>query len=676
MSDTEEETTPPPEQDPPKQEPASKTDQEKLNYAVNNFNAPVYAADATFGVSDATAARRRRATGKLDDADITEALRGYVTPDHYDDAVDALFTDYVVVLEGRLGNGKRTGAISLLRQVTDGPLYLLSPVITLEELAERGYKHGYGYAVVDRKAEEETADTDFTWRTVRDRVRSHGAYLVVTTTATAKKNSAEAVRHIPWEQPELHDVLRSHLVGVTDVEQIIDSLGGAFPDNCRLVDIVAVARRLASGDDLKTALSHFDASSKEHVLAWFEQGRTRREVLEVTALAFISGSSERTFESLLTRLEEKLASSMPVEASTDDSEKQEVLLPQRRRTLFADGGLIGIERVTSAGTTRRELVFKVTSYRRHVLGELWERMETAFWDAVREWLEEIVQETPVLRIAIGLAELAEVTFDEVSSLLESWSDGARGWLGQTAATHVLWLMSYDPLLAPVALQTATRWITRGRLAQRWTAAVTFSGELGVPYPYEAANRLWQLITESETAGDTFLALAELFATLANETQDAGIVLGMLDTKLSRFGRPGANARMRAVTMSCVLAVLSVRDTRSGRSVVFGFLCGSPAKTGVVARLWSAVLCNRPSRLRAITALRDGLNDLQKLSSEPAEAARRLGEAFAEALPPSEHEPLRDDVTRVQSRSTKDAAPLVQDLLAALTRIQQKTRETT
>ncbi|PZS28725.1 MAG: hypothetical protein DLM61_14270 [Pseudonocardiales bacterium] len=675
MSDTDEQTTPAQETHPPGQQ-ASKTDQEKLNHTIINFNGSVRAEGSTFGVSNENAAGRRRATGKLDHTDITEALRVYVTPHRYDDAVAALAADHVVVLEGRLGNGKRTGAIALLRELTDRPLYVLSPVISLKQLAERDYKRGCGYVVVDRKTEELTDETDFTWRTVRDRVRDDGAYLVVTTTATAKKNATEAVQHVPWEQPDLNNVLRAYLVGVADVEQLIDAVSGDLPDGCRLADIVELAARIASGEDPKAALCHFDASSEEYVREWFDKGRTRREVLEVTALAFAVGSNVRTFEPLLTRLEGKLATSMPVETSLDDSPKLEETLPYRRRALVADDGLIGIDRVVSDGATQRELVFKVSSYHRYVLIELWERMEVAFWDALHEWLDEIVQDEHGLQLADGLAKLAEIAVDEVSHVLESWSDGARGWLAQTAATYVLWLMSYNEALAPVALDTAIRWISRGSPAQRWTAAITFSGELGVRYPHEAANRLWHLITQSHTAsGDVFLALSELFATLSGGTQDAEIVLTMLDGKLTRFDRPGANMQLRAATISSVLAVLSAR-THTGRSAAFAFMCEFPDKTDILARLWAAVLRHRPSRLRAITALRNGLNDLQTLSSEPVEKARLLGEALANALPPGEHESLHGDFANVQAHHRKDAVPLVEDLLAALARIHQGTRETT
>jgi hypothetical protein len=464
---------------------------------------------------------------------------------------------------------------------------------------------------------------------------------------------------------------------VANVEQLIDAVSGDLPDSCRLADIVEVARRIASDEDPRTALSYFDASSKEYVRDWFDNGgkrRTRREVLEVTALAFLAGSTVRSFEPLLTRLEGKLAFCMPVGTSPQDSPELEETLPYRRQALVVDGGLI--DRVVSDGVTQDELVFKVASYHRHVLMELCTRVDFAFWDALREWLDELVQDKHGVRIAFGLATLAETAFDEVSRVLEPWSDGVRGWLAQSAASYVLWLMSYNDALAPMALETATRWITRGSPAQRWTAAVIFSGELGVRYPHDAANRLWQLVTQSHTAsGDVFLALGELFATLSSETQDAEIVVTMLHGKLTRFDVPDANIHLRTVTISSVLAVLSAH-TRAGRSAVFAFMCEFPNKIDILARFWVAALRHRPSRLRAIVALRDGLNDLQTLSAEPVEKARLLGEALANALLPGERESLRTDFVNVQVRHRKVASPLVEDLLTALVRIHQGTRKAT
>jgi hypothetical protein len=297
-------------------------------------------------------------------------------------------------------------------------------------------------------------------------------------------------------------------------------------------------------------------------------------------------------------------------------------------------------------------------------------MDAAFWDAVHDWLPEVVRDHS-LEVAHGLTDLAKSAFDEVDGVLWPWADGKRGWPGQIAATYVLWLMSYDDTLAPEALQRATRW-ANGSPARRWTAAVAFSGVLGAHYPHEATTRLWQMIRQSdEVAGDAYLALAELFLTLTEETSDGGLVLTLLDNKLGQLKKQNAPPRLRKATMTAILAVLSARQWRTRHSAAIAYLCERPEKAGVLGRLWAAAVRNRPTRLRALTALRDGLKDLKEISDEPNEVARQLGVALSNSLPADEHQPLRHDLAALEARNRKDASELVEQLLAAITQNSQE-----
>src|SRR5207248_10147315 len=117
------------------------------------------------------------------------------------------------------------------------------------------------------------------------------------------------------------------------------------------------------------------------------------------------------------------------------------------------------------------------------------------------------------------------------------------------------------------------------LGHRWAGAVAFSGELGARYPHEAANQLWQLIMQSHTVtGEVPSALGGLFARLANRSEDArdaGIVLTLLDAKLTRLARPGAKPEYATAAVRAILGVLSARHTRSGCSASFAYLCAMP-----------------------------------------------------------------------------------------------------
>ncbi len=645
---------------------------EQLACVVNQFNAPIYADGAEFGVGPQRPARVKAATGKLDDTGVRAELFHYVAPACYDTALGALRRDHVVGLHGGRGTGKRSGAMALLREVTSGPLYLLSPMNRLKSLAEREYTAGCGYIVADRIAERRAADADFTWRTVRDRVRDQRAYLVVTTITAAGPGEVDAVAQVPWEPPDPRRVLRARLTSIEDADEVSEQVLRAWPDGGQLTDLVAVAADLDSGMTVEEALSKLDGSLHDRVRAWFDEDRDERDYLAVAALAFLDGARQRTFESALGKLEATLAETVLGGEPEVLERSRPELLRQHRLKLYADDGLIKVERARSDGVARHCPRFREPRYRRFVLAELWAREEAPFWDGVCAWLDEVMPQEG-LRVAAGLAELARYAFDEVDDILAPWADGRRGWSGQTTATHVLWLLSYDEALAPEALQLAAQWAGRGTPAERWTGAVALSGELGARYPHEAANRLWQLVLQSHTVtGDAHVALAGLFVTLTRRTEDAGVVLTLLDGKLRRLAKPGATPEYARAATRAILAVLSARDRLSARHAATAYLCRAGDRAAPVeGRLWAAVLRNRPTRKRALTVLRSALDDLKQLSDDPVAIATSLGLAISAALPPGEADLLRTDFAALEARTHKDSSPLVEHLLAAISHLHRE-----
>lgn len=646
------------------------------------FNGTVIAPNMSVGNVGSAGEERpgRRRDGKLDDADIQATLRHYVTPDGYDGAVKTLANDRLVVIAGPPGGGKRTGALSLLRELTSATIVILSPAVTLKELAARTYEREYGYLAVDRQDEASSVDTDFTWRTVRDRVREAGAYLVITTRTA--RSTVETVRQIEWPRPDLRRVLQVRLVKAEVSDEVIDAVVTGLSDECSLSDVVTVANRIAADEDHETALAEYNRSAVRDVQDWFERKHSRHEILTVTALAFVEGSNHRTAESLRDRLQEVMARHIPPPEPAEDTKRTEETFDGDRMGQPAKDGLIRVDRINNGSIPRQTLVFRKPGYRRQVLVELWRRYPARFWDAVREWVEEIVTRRDSGMPAWGLAQLAAVDFEEVNvSFLEPWSDGAHGWRGQTAAIHVLWAMCFDESTAPIALRTTKSWANHGTAAQRWTAAVAFSGVLGVCYPTESTRQLWRLIAQSSDGEeDACLALSFLFATLVEDTEDAGRVIAMLDRQLKTLELRGESPerrrglpRLRTLTMLAVLAVMSVRDTRSGSSSIFIYLNKNPDRVNVVARLWASLVRHRVYRLRALNALWTGLNSLRQISDNPTHDARVLGEALASSLPPDEHEPLRRHLTAVDTarrRGNSSAGSMAQVLLAALERFHQ------
>jgi hypothetical protein len=593
-------------------------------------------------------------TGKLVNEYVLTVLHNYVPPDCYDAAVEPLGEDHVVVLSGGRGFGKRTSAVALLREVTAGPLVVLSPAVSLDQLANRVYETGHGYVVFDRKKSDK--DTDFDWHTVRDQVRDANAWLVVTTDETQELGM---VVEVDWQQPDIRR-LTTRWLGA-DAPDLVTEVAAGLPDEYSMAEVVALLQSIATGTDVTKALKELDIGSRHDVHAWFENDPTRRQVLEVTAMAFLGGCKQRTFETHLAGLEEHLARMMPVPEADDDSPRlpKEESMPQRRRDMANVHGLIGVAESTVEGMFRQILEFRKAGYRRCVLAELWHREHTAFWDAVREWLAAIIASSSMTvqehteRIAVGLADLAAVAYDEVEdSYLEPWS--ARNSLGveRMAATYVLSAMCYDEVTAPVALRTAIRWATRGVAAQRSTATLAFGGVIGISYPDEAVNRLWQLaVAAADNATTTpVLALASLFDRLCKEQVDAGIVLVLLDKRWQQYQPPNGHRGLRALTLRATAEVLCTR--RNGISAILQYLHDHPERIGVAGSLWAITACHRTLRNRVLSAITDGLGDLARISDHASDTVASLGNALAQALNPKERHLLVHDLLAVREQQKR------------------------
>ncbi len=664
---------------------------EQLNRATNTFHFHAGVdINGTLGVGMPGAPPRRSLTGRLSPTEIQRALQHYVEPEPYNDALRALQENRVTVLRGMAGTGKRTGAIALMREVTDAPLIVLSPATPPLELASRTYEKEYAYLIINHRHEDRSADIDLAWRRVCDQVADAQTFMAVTTT-DVRREWAERIHCIDWRHPPALRVLRAHLAETPHHEEIVQSIVDAVPDEYTMAQLVGVARRIDKGIDLVDALQEFDVASRREVRSWFDEHSThwdtttRREILEIAALAFCEGQTERAFESHITQLEACLDDWLPAHIPPEGAGPAET--PWRGRSQRAGGeGLIVIRHSVDTGARRRTVHFKAEGYRHQVIIELWERFEIPFWNGIHAWLNSLIGEgsdsgeasEDQLEVACGLAILATITVDEVQDLfLEPWSRGEQAWWGQYTATYVLWHMCYDDVLGPVALRTAVRWATAGNRHQRWTAAMAFSGPLGATYPTDAVSRLWKIMAQSADPTDACIALANLFSLLVQQTEEdpesrhAIRLLSVLRRELDRFRPRGAAARPLLYTLTAIMAVLSSRDLSSNNPSAFVLLHARPDHTDSLGQLWAAVLRHRSFRREALEELRRGLHSLRRISTDPMADAQRLGEALAKALPRNEHTSVCRELSAMNTQTRVPAtASLIRVLLTALQRLSQ------
>ena len=670
------------------------------------FNAPVYGSQATFGPSGGSATGedggRRARTGRLTEEETSALCAHFAEPPLFQKAAAALDRDRVVVLGGASGLSKRTSAIRLLLNAGAAPLEVVSPTLSLEGLSKHDFEEGHGYLLEDWQLAPRADTSDFSWRVLRDLVSDAKAYLVIT---AGIGQGGRSVERFAWQQPSAERVLAAYTAG-TEAAARIAEVVEKVPDTCGVGDLAIIGRRLAEGEDparIREELSH---NPGRHVREWLSaEVRTDDEIQLIVTLCFAAGQSQRIFEAMRSRLENTLRCMglLPdPEDEKDDADDRGRAAPRPRglgasRTRRHPNELM--ERKDGCVHFRGKDSSYQSMTHRHALQELWAEYDMTFWVAVRDWLTELIGDAAIhdvqVSVALGLTVLAFSALDEVEdSYLHSWAAGEQAWSGQCTAVYVLWLMSRDDTLAPIALRIATSWVNCGDPARQWTAAVALSGELGVVYPAEAASRLWHLVGQwKDVPTKAVVAIAGLFATLVREAdgRDAYRVLELLRERLDRAShRSGENAgvlgqpavswrddrKNRERAQLCIVEVLAARDPKTKQPSITSLLNARPEHLDLVAGLWATVLRHRPYRKRALVALLDAVRGFEDVSDDPLAAARTLGDALTDALPPDEHEPLNRDFINILARSRRpetDTTATVQALLDALKHLEPTER---
>ncbi|MFG2625351.1 hypothetical protein [Streptomyces sp. NPDC048473] len=666
---------PPPPGDADADRPASVHHNNVNQFFYGALNAP----QAHFGIGGAASpGGRRRATGWLDAGETDLLLESYVEPPCFDGAVTALQSDSVVVLVGPPGSGKRSGAVALLKEVAEGAEYVvLSPDLSLEQLAERAFERGVGYVLLDRMNEGSAGKADFDWRRVRDQVRGKGAHLVVTTIHEVEGAPPEAVRHVPWQAPDLAGALRLRLLKGGCAQSVVEEAVGLLPAGCRIAEVAVAAGRIAQGADPDSAWQGYGSSAARPVRDWFAGDHSLQEIAEVTTLAFATGAGRRAFESYQELLEPRLVPAFPqpppaapaTSEASSDGMPEAAAVPRpvidRRRSLMRNE-LVTTEEQTHDSLARAVVVFATPPYRQWVLEELWANHSTLYWNGVRDWLTELTLADPdpelQMSIASGLALLARPAFDEVADCyLYPWARGAAGHEGRSMATLVLWWMCLDETLGATALTLARGWAQSRDPGLRTTAMLAFSGQLGVRFPTDAVKWLWHLISQgSSSSEEAMVSMAGLVAVLTECREDAGVVLDVLVYRLRKQRRTVVATRLKEMTFDTVVAVLAVRDLRTGHPACAVLAERQPQLLGKLGELWAGTLCNRPRRSSALRALRDTLRALNSTCEKPPAVAEHLGRKVGAALPPDER-PLLEAVLRPSSARAGDITAELTDI---------------
>ncbi len=652
---------------------------------INEFNAPVHAPGALFGIAPSTSSGR--ATGRLSAETIARTLRCYIEPSPFGDAERILRDKHLVVLAGRDQIGKRAGAIALLRRVTakEAKIIILSPALSLTELtSDTNFRPGNGYLLQDWVEDISAAaiqrfEVERLLRRLGRAVKG-GSYLVITMAAPARRRHFESLL-VEWAPPdpiELFEACLARIDSVLPEQSEIDKVRVRARELLSPADVIRLAERVPKGAE--AALGALEDSVNAEVTAWFDEKPKRHEVLAVVALAFVHGVPERTFESLLSHLidiSDEIKWGEGREARPSSAVED---LPQDRAAWSHGHALVSGSYDDPAETGllsgERRLVFRFEGHREQVIAELFARYGYELWEPLRIWAGGLATSTPEVRVqvACGAALLARRSLHEVEeSFLGPWSHGVA--LERLAAAHVLSWMCVGNATAPTALRIALRWVKNSGQRPAITAAVALGGELGVRYPTDCLNWLWFLSLRAERISEVARRSLSLLFRMAVDRGDHATTVLRLLLKLAgdEVGKGPGSARTRTA-LTTVVRILDADRLDSTEPLVASLLLANPENAELLGGLWACALRSRPHRTAAINALRRSLRALEG-EDEALDAVARLGAGVWSSLPPEWVTLVKREVSyalldRADQSNAQQTRKLAAVLLAAVETVQR------
>lgn len=612
---------------------------------INNFYAEVGA--HTVGVSGGGSPVGRvvrRESGALVAADIRRALRHYLQPEPFSRAREILTARHLVVLAGPEGCGKKSGTLELARTTCpDAESHtVFPPTRSLAELAGyKNYRCGQVYLLHDWVPV--TADPGSAARydlsQLTARLTTAGAYMAITFESDARLRPLLGDLCVPWSPPDPVTLLDHCTQAAPELRLSEDErqqlrARAAEIRSPRL--IVRLATAAAGG--LTAALAEAGESENSAVTTWFESRPARRKVWSVTALAFLSGVSERRFERQLAVLTAaRTSSSAPPTANEErDRTANDDPFPQTQWDLVNDGGIgefiAAHDPAAPVGSEHRPS-FRTRSCRLQVMTELNRRFGDELWGPVRDWLcalaDQPFSETQIAA-GYGLALLARSALEEVeASYLTPWSAG--NLRNRLMAVNVLWSMAEDDQLAPAALKITVSWVRNRGQERAIAAALALGGPLGYRYPSEAMRWLWGLAQRSERIGRVArTAISQLYTVESEAELDKGIVVRFALQKVRPIIKPDSPVRERHAALAAATSILGTRQVSTGMPATASVLRTRPADIRPLGELWAATLNSVPHRLDAVRTLNAAL---AALADDPnsAEIASRLGTAILPRL---------------------------------------------
>ncbi|MFE1444869.1 hypothetical protein [Streptomyces olivaceoviridis] len=571
-------------------------------------------------------------------AELADVFRGCPS---FDEALDRLRTDKVVVLSGGRDSGRQSAALMLLHRVAGGTVRNLVQPGSLPALLAR-LDSADGYLLLNFAAPRSNPLRESHLLGLRDRLVRSGGHLVITVEPSAALDDVPFVR---WEPPPAEEILHAHVTSRVGE--------AAWPELCGLAavkEFVArqhppaaieqFAQRLVAvhrGEAGEQALAAFSEQAVEaQVTRWLtDDQRELRDKAFLISLAVFDKAPYAVAAELSDMLYAGLQHTtdprqLPVIPVFGSSREDRLALAHAR-------GYMGTE-VTEWGVLGQFIAeFREERTAKALLEAVW-NLHPSARTALVKWIKRLAEDGRPLvrtRAASATALLAEADFSStMAHLIEPWADDPDpgSWLTAANALTLAHLLEVETVL-PVLREWCTGEVER----RRWTAIRAY-GLLGPVVPEETLDVLLHAVQSNPDpvdedgkpteAGRQFADALELLLLAVREQ-----VLGALAERL--------DSERTVRTYACLAFLQACKQTEEpgDRPLVLHWYAdavtaGDTTTARHLTAFWKALLADRVCGEQALGVLRSWVrraDGMPETESALAVLLRHITE-----LPPNDH----------------------------------------
>lgn len=240
----------------------------------------------------------------------------YVPFQHFNDALEKLQKERVLLLYSQDHSGKYSTSITLLKKSNVKRLYQILPTISEKELLHLPFENDAGYIIDNLSPESLKSITSFTIKKLTEKLNDLNTYLILTINERAIGDYGEyVVKHNP--PIEIDKMLENHFVYFTGSDKKKDEFNELIGE-INLIETIKkdflprdselLTKKLIDVFDNKLTKDEFIDSLKQNVEKrvndWFEVEREMEQYALICTLAIFNESRYSLIESLFLQLKE------------------------------------------------------------------------------------------------------------------------------------------------------------------------------------------------------------------------------------------------------------------------------------------------------------------------------------------------------------------------------------